>query len=57
MCTKKIYDLYKQMASKIFKVPYDEVTPDQRAYAKSLGLIFHYSDKPQGTEDSNELHK
>lgn len=37
------YDLYKQRASEIFGVPYDQVTDAQRKYAKAVCYVKAYS--------------
>ena len=35
-------DFYKNMASKIFGIPYDEVTVEHRAEAKNLLMNYFY---------------
>ena len=37
------FDIYKQRASEIFNIPYEEVTPQQRRTAKSMTLASTYS--------------
>ena len=45
-------DLHKRTASKIFHVPYDDVTPEQREIAKRKNFIKAYSrSHERGAED------
>ena len=44
-------DFYKDMASKIFGIPYDEVTNEHRAEAKKLLLNYFY-----GRSDNNPFN-
>lgn len=39
-------DPYKQQASKVFGVPYEEVTPEQRRYVKVASLYTRYGYEP-----------
>ena len=39
-------DIHKQVASKVFKTPYDEVTKEQRSHAKAVNFGIAYG---QGT--------
>ena len=35
-------DLHKELASQLFGIPIDEVTPEQRAKAKAYNFMFLY---------------
>ena len=48
-CTDNSKDFYIELYSRLFKIPYNEVTSDQRAEAKHyfIGIIYSYGDMPE----------
>jgi len=53
----RIHDLHREFASRVFGVPYDEVTPHQRMSAKRLSPSFTLGRRMGKTECTTAYYK